>query len=322
MNLTRRGFFAGAAAFAAAPALAQGGWPNRPITLVVGFPPGGPADSVSRILADALSEVLGQNVLVDNRAGATGTTAAAQVARSAPDGYTLLVAPATFAATAATFKRPGYQPLDDFVMISMTCESLFVIVTHADHRIRSISDLIEIARSQETPLQYGTGGAGSIQHLAMELFASRAKVKLQHIPYRGGAPAITDLLGKRIDLVLDPPTAMIQHIRAGKLRAIAVTSPARFFDLPETPTLQEAGIADYSVTSWQGLAAPAALPAPIVNRLNEAVATILAYPNVADRLKALGMTPRRSTPDEFKARVASDIRTWVEVVQAANIELI
>ena len=321
MSLSRRAFFAGAAAFAAAPALAQSGWPKRPINLVVGFPAGGPLDSISRILADALSDVLGQMVIVENKAGATGTTATAQVARAAPDGYTLLAAPATFAATAATFKRPGYS-LDDFVMITMTCESPVVIVTHADHRIRSISDLLDVARSQSTPVQYGTAGNGSLQHLAMELFASKAGVKLQHIPYRGGAPAITDLLGKRIDLVLDPPTALIQHIRAGKLHAIAVTSPERFPGLPATPTVQEAGIAEYSVTSWQGLAAPAALPAPIVNRLNEAIATALADPSIVGRLTPLGVRARSSTPDEFRARVASDIRTWAKVVETANIEQI
>ena len=322
MILTRRELLSGLATSAVTPALAQTTWPNRPVILVVGFPAGGPVDTVSRILAEGLSGRFGQQVLVDNRPGATGTTAAVQVARAAPDGHTLLALPGTFAANAAMFRKLPYRSLEDFAMISMTTEFPYVLVTYADHSIRSPSDLINVSRSQSTPLQYGTAGTGSLQHLSMELFANMAKIKLQHIPYRGGAPAITDLLGKRIDFVLDPPTALIEFIRDGRMRALAVTGPTRFFSLPEVPTVGESAVPGYSVTSWQGLAAPAGLPAALLSRLNADVAAVLADTRTADKLKTLGTAPRPSSPDEFKSRVASDIETWTKVVEVANIERI
>ncbi len=191
--------------------------------------PGGPVDTLSRILAEALSKRLGQQVIVDAKPGATGTTAAGLVARAIPDGYTLTAVPATYVATAAMYRTLPYRPIEDFSLISTTAEYPFVLVTHSEHRIQSLSDLIDLARSRSSPLQYGTPGVGSLQHLSMELFARMAKIQLQQIPYRGGAPAIADLLGKHLDLVIDPPTSLMELIQDGKLRALAVTSASRFF---------------------------------------------------------------------------------------------
>lgn len=322
MSLTRRALLTGLSAAIVAPAVANDRWPTRPITLIVGFPPGGPVDSVSRILAEALSNVLGQKVIIENKPGATGTMAVAQVARATPDGYTLLALPSTHAATAATFRSLPYHPIDDLTLIGMTCENPVVLVTHAQHRIRNIADLFERAKSTETPLQYGTAGNGSLQHLSMELLAMQAGIRLQHIPYRGGAPAITDLLGRRIDLVLDPPTALMEHIGSGTLRALAVTSPTRFFGLPDVPTLLEFGLKNYAVTSWQGLASPAGLPLTTVTALNAAIADVTADVAVTRRLKVLGVTPRHAGAGDLKARLTADLNTWKKVVEVAHIEKI
>jgi tripartite-type tricarboxylate transporter receptor subunit TctC len=321
-KITRRAMLSGISAFAAMPALAQTAWPNRPITLVVGFPAGGPVDVVSRILAHALSRRLGQQVVVENRPGATGTTAAGQVARSQPDGHTLMAISATYSASAALIRKLSYRPVDDFSMISMTTEFPYVLVTYPGHPIRTIADVISTARSQKAPLTYGTSGVGSLQHLAVELFANMADVKLQHIPYRGGAPAITELLGKRIDFVLDQPAALVDFIRDGRLRALAVTGPRRFFSLPDTPTISDAGVSRYAVTGWQGIVAPASLPTLALNRLHTALIAILAESPILEQLRTLGNDPRPTSPGEFKSRLEAEIETWAKVIAAANIERI
>jgi tripartite-type tricarboxylate transporter receptor subunit TctC len=321
-ELARRAVLTGLSAFAAMPAFAQTGWPNRPITLLIGFPAGGPLDVVSRIIAQGLSRRLGQQVVVENRPAATGTMAAGQTARAQPDGYSLMAIPATFAASAALFRKLSYRPVDDFSMISMTTEFPYVLVTHSDHPIQTMAGLISAAQSQSGALTYGTSGVGSLQHLAVELFSNMANIKLQHIPYRGGAPAITELLGKRIDFVLDQPTALLDFIRDGRFRALAVTGGGRFFSLPDIPTISEAGFPGYAVTGWQGLVAPANLPTPVLNRLHTELTGILGEPATVEQLRLLGNEPRPSTPGEFKARLVTEIETWTKVIAAANIERI
>jgi tripartite-type tricarboxylate transporter receptor subunit TctC len=304
------------------PALAETAWPTRPIRLLIGFPAGGPLDVVSRIIAQALSRRLGQQVVVESRPGASGTIAAAQVAHAQSDGYTLLSIPATYAASAALFRKLSYRSVEDFAMIGTTTEFPYVLVTYSDHPIHTIADLVSAARSQNGHLTYGTSGAGSLQHLSTELFASMANIKLQHIPYSSGAPAITELLGKRIDLVVDQPTALIDFVREGRFRALAVTGGKRFFSLPDTPTISEAGYPGYAVTGWQGLVAPADLLAPVLDRLHKELTGILAEPAVVESLRRLGNDPSPSTPGEFKARLIADIETWTKVIAAANIEQI
>jgi tripartite-type tricarboxylate transporter receptor subunit TctC len=207
-------------------------------------------------------------------------------------------------------------------MISMTAEYPFALVTHADHPIRTVTDFIDLARERSTPLLYGTPGNGSLPHLSVEMLAKMTNLRFQHVPYRGPGQSVTDLLGKRIDFVLDPPTAYLELIKEGRLRAVAVSGASRFFALPSVPTIAEAGVPDFVVTSWQGLVGPAGLSAPIVGRLNAAVAEILTEPAAVERLKSQGNDPRPSSPEELKARIAADIEKWTAVMAGANIERI
>jgi tripartite-type tricarboxylate transporter receptor subunit TctC len=318
-KITRRVVLAGLSAIAFTPALSKGAWPDRPVTLMHGFPPGGPVDVLARILAEPMSKSIGQPLVVESKPGATGMTAAGFVARAAPDGYTLLALPGTFVAASAMFKTLPFKPTEDFTFISSTAESPLVLVTHPDSEFHTLADVVRVARARETPLQFGTAGVGSIQHLTMERFAKLANIKLQHVPYKGGLPAITDLLGKRLDLVIDPPTALIQFTKDGSLHAIAVTSPQRFFGLPDVPTLNESGFPGFAVTTCQGVVAPAGLPADITAAVNRAVAAAVAEPGVIEKLKNIGSSPRPSTPQDYKARVIADIALWNNVIDEANV---
>jgi tripartite-type tricarboxylate transporter receptor subunit TctC len=318
-KFTRRSLLVGLSACAAVPALAKGLWPDRPITLIHGFPPGGPVDVLSRILAEPLGKQLGQGVIVEAKPGATGTMAGGLVARAAPDGYTLMAVPGTFTGTAAIFRTLPYNPIEDFTFISSTAEYPLVLITHPDSEIRTLADIVRIARSRNTPLQFGTAGIGSIMHLTMELFAQKASIRLEHIPYKGGMPAITDLLGKRLDFVLDPPTALVPFVKDERLRALAVTGAQRFFSLPDVPTMVESGFPSLVVNVYQGLAAPARLPAEITAKLNRAVRMVLSDPTVVEKLKNIGNHPSTSTPDDYKGRLVADITLWKNVVEGAHI---
>ena len=316
---SRRSFLAGLSAFAAIPAPRGIAVAGPSVTLIHGFPPGGPVDVLSRILAEALSGKLGQPVVIEAKPGATGTTAAGIAARAVPDGHTLMAVPATYVATAAVYQNLPYRPIEDFSFISTTAEYPFVLVSHSESALRTIADLVRIARTQAAPPQYGTAGVGSLQHLTMELLAQRAGIQLQHVPYRGGAPAIVDLLGKRIDLVLDPPTALDEFVTGGKLRALAVTGGSRFFAMPDVPTFIEAGLPGFVVVGYQGIAAPAGLPAARAQQLNRFIAEVLADPKVMAQMKKIGNVPRPSSPEQYQLRLAADIAQWRGVVDVAKI---
>ena len=318
-EFTRRTVVVGLSACVAVPGFAKGVWPDRPITLIHGFPPGGPVDVLSRILAEPLGSQLGQGVIVEAKPGATGTMAGGLVARAAPDGYTLMAVPGTFTGTAAMFRTLPYNPTEDFTFISSTAEYPLVLITHPDSEIRTLTDIIRVARSRTTPLQYGTAGIGSIMHLTMELFAQKADIRLEHIPYKGGMPAITDLLGKRLDMVIDPPTALVPFVNDGRLRAMAVTGPQRFFSLPDVPTMVESGFPSLVVNTYQGLAAPARLPADITAKLNRAITKVLAQPTVIEKLKKIGNDPKSSSPEDYKRRLVADITRWKSVVDGAHL---
>lgn len=320
---TRRAVLAGIAAVIAAPGRSYAAWPDQAITLVHGFAPGGGADVTARIIGEALSQRVGQPVLVESKAGAGSTIASAQVARAAPDGHTLMMVGSAFATSAAMYKTLSYRAVEDFTMIGKISEFPYLLVTYSDHPVRNIADLVSTARARTAaPLLYGTNGQGSTQHLLIELFARMANVKLQHVPFRGGAQALTEVLAKRIDFMIDPPIIFLQHIKEDRLRPLATTSIKRFSDLPDVPTIAESGFPNFDVSSWFGLLGPAGLPEPIVSRLNLEMAGILANPDIQKRLRGIGIVPASSSPDEFKTLVTGTIAKWTSVIADAQIERI
>jgi tripartite-type tricarboxylate transporter receptor subunit TctC len=222
------------------------------------------------------------------------------------------------------YKSLSFRPIDDFSMISMVATFPYVIATYTENPVRSVSELINAARGSGKPLLYGTSGLGSVSHLLMELLAQSVNVKFQHVPFRGGAQALTELLAQRIDFMLDPPTILVEQVKSGKIRIIAVSSAVRSAVLPGVPTIAEADnrLRDFDVIGWVGLGGPAGLPDPIVRTLNSRVAEVLAEPAISERLRAIGNEPSPSTPNALKGRLASDIAKWTSVVAAAGIERI
>jgi tripartite-type tricarboxylate transporter receptor subunit TctC len=314
-HLTRRAALAGLSTLAVGSAFAQGG---RTITMMHGFTPGANVDIVARLIAEQLGKRLGQTIVVEPRPGAGGTTAAAAVARSAPDGATLAVIPGGHAVSAAIYNKLPYDAVEDFSFVGMLTDFPFILVTYPDHPVRTVAHVIASAQANEGKLTCATAGNGTGMHLAFELFAAMAKAKIQHVPYRGSPQAITDLLGKRIDFQVDTPAALMPLIRGGELRAIAITGPRPFFMLPGTPAIAET-VRGYAVTSWLGVAGPAGLPAPFVSKVNAELNAILAEPAVIEKLRELGSDARPTTPAGFKERVADDVAKWTKVVADAKI---
>jgi tripartite-type tricarboxylate transporter receptor subunit TctC len=321
-GLTRRAAIASLAGLAVQKAYADTNWPSRTITIIHGFAAGGPSDVVARIIADGLAKALGQPVIVEPRPGASGTSAAAQIARAVPDGYTLGVIPSGHASAAATFAKLPYRPIDDFTMISLATEYPYIMCTNAASGITSVAELIDAGHTRSTPLLYGTPGAGSGPHLAIELFALQTKIKTQHIPFRGSEPAATELVAGRLDFMMDPPASLIGFIRGGKLNALAVSGTSHYFSLPDAPTVAESGVPGFNVEAWQGLIAPAGLPDPILRRLNTEVVRILKEPATVERLHTFGNEPAPSSPAEFKKRLADDIAKWTALADEIHFERI
>jgi tripartite-type tricarboxylate transporter receptor subunit TctC len=322
-DLTRRTVLAGISSLAALrPDRALAAWPERNITLLHGLAPGGGVDVTARIVAEGLSRRLGRSVVVESRQGAATTIASAQIARAPPDGYTLGFVPISHSVAGATYKQLPYHPINDFTFIAQATEYPFVVVTHSDHPVKSIADLIHAARTRSIPLLCGTVGQGSAQHLLAAYFAQQAKIEIQTIPFRGGTPAVTELLAKRIDLFIDPPITFLEYIKSGKLRAIAVTGKTRFAELPDVPTIAEAGFSEFSVMSWVGVVGPAKLPQEIVARLNSEIRTHMTEPEVAQRIRAMGSEPAPGSPSDFREIVSNDLQRWNTVVAEAQIERI
>ena len=323
MALTRRTLLAGLATAAALPAQrAFAAWPERNISMLHGLTAGGGVDVSARLIAEGLSRRLGQQVIVEPRPGAAGTLAAAQVARAAPDGYTLGFIPSGHAVSAATYKALPYHAIDDFTVVGQAIEFPFVIVTHPEHPIRTVPDLIKAAKERSAPLLGGVPGQGTPQHLLIEYFSRLAGIKIQVVPFRGGNQALTELLGKRIDFLIDPPIALLGQIKSGALHALGVTGAAPFPSLPGVGTIAAAGFPGFSVTSWMGVVAPAKLPGPIAARLNSEITALVAEPAVTERIRALGSEPKAGPPEDFRNRIAADVARWTKVIADAGIERI
>jgi tripartite-type tricarboxylate transporter receptor subunit TctC len=320
--LSRRGVVLGGLAAAALSCEGRAAaWPERPITLEHGFGAGGNADVISRIVAEQLTTRLGQPVVVEPKPGAGGRIAAAHAAKAPADGYTLAVLPGGHAIAPAMFDGLPYDTVNDFAFVSMLTDFPFILATYPDHPVKTVADLIAAARRSPSPMIYGSAGNGTGQHLSGALFTSMATIQFQHLPFRGGALGSTELLGRHIDFLFETPTLLMELIRGGQLRAVAVTGRERFFALPDVPTIGET-VAGYETSSWLGLAGPAALPADIVARLHAETTALIAEPAVTEKLRGLGNVPSPTSPEAFKARVAADVAKWTRVVADAGIKRI
>ncbi len=316
-----RGLLAGLAAGFALPALAaEAGYPSRTIRWVVAFAPGGSLDRVARMLAPRLSEALGQQVVIDNRPGAGGNLSAELVARSAPDGYTIYVTSAALVVNTSLYRKLPYDPLQDFAPITLLGAAYNVLVVHPSLPVRSVADLVALARRMPGRIDYVSSGSGTSGHLAMALFANLAGIELSHIPYKSIAQAQADLVGGQVPLFFPTIPGALPFIGAGRVRALGVSGKQRSPALPEVPTLIEAGVRGYEASAWYPVLAPEGTPRAIVERLNERFVTVLKSPEVVRQLGADGVEPSGSTPEELAAYMRSERDKWAKVVKAAGIE--
>lgn len=300
---------------------AQAAWPERPITLVVPFTPGTGIDLIARQLAARLPTTLGQPVVVENLPGASGNIGSEKVASAQPDGYTLIVTVNTFVMNASLYQgKLRYDPLKDFVPVSLTSWGSLLLVTQPSNPANTVADVVNAAKAQPGKLSYGTPGVGTPHHLSMALFLDRTKTTMLHVPYKGTAGAVTDMLGGRLDYMFLPVHVALPQIKAGKLKAIAAGSPKRLAQLPDVPTLAEAGLQGADVDMWYGVLAPKGTPQPIVDALNKQIGQALKAPDVAASFEAQGMVPATSTPAEFGQLISKDEQRWSEVVQRAGIK--
>lgn len=296
------------------------GYPARPIRLVVSADPGGGTDFVARVISPDLSRMLGQSIVIENRGGSAGVVAGRIVANSASDGYTLLMMTNNFATFPSLYKNLGYHPLDNFDFISQLAIVPHVLVVHPAASANSLKELIAYAKGHPNQLNYGSGGVGTMGHLATEQFKRMAGVEMQHVAYKGGGPSIIALLSGEVQLVFANLPTAIGQVKAGRLRAIAVTSEKRSQLAPELPTMAESGLPGFESSAWFGLVAPKSTPPAILNKLYRSSSTILRDNVVVHRLAAEGgMEPIGSKPEEFRQQLRRDIHKWTEVVRSANI---
>ena len=307
------------AALGALPAYAQDAYPSRPVRLILPFPPGGPTDILGRLIAEKLSANLGQPVVTENRGGAGGNVGAEAAARSAPDGYTIVLVAPSLAISPTLYSKLNYDPARDFAPVSLVATVPNVLVTQPSLP-GTLSEFIAHARQKPGALNFGSGGAGTSNHLAGELFNLVTGAKLVHIPYKGVNLAMQDVLAGTIHFVVIGVPAAAPHIRSGRLRALAVVARERLPALPDVPTVAEAGLKDFEVTTWYGVLAPAGTPRPIVGRLNAELVKVMHSPEVKERLAGLGTDPVTSTPEEFAAYIRQETAKWGDVIRRSGIK--
>jgi tripartite-type tricarboxylate transporter receptor subunit TctC len=297
-------------------------YPDKPVRIVVPFPPGGTTDVLARIVATGLSEQLGQQFVVDNRPGASGVIGTSMVAKAEPDGYTLVFATInTHGINASLFPNLPYDPVKDFAPVTVVANTPNVLMVHPSVPAKNLSELIALAKAEPAKLNFGSTSLGGSPHMSGELFKMMAKVNIVHVPYKGGGPMLTDLIGGHIQMAFDNLPSSMGHIRSGDVRAIAVTTAERAPSAPDVPTMRESGLPDYEVAAWFGMLAPAGTPPEIVNRLQQTVGEILQSPEGAKRLADLGAEPVGNTPAEFAEVIAYEVTRWREVVQATGVKV-
>jgi len=299
---------------------AQSNYPEKPIRLVVGYPPGSSLDTIARLFDQKLAEALGKPIVVENAAGAAGSIAADRVAKAAPDGYTLgLMTEAQIVINPSLYKL-AYDPVKDFAPVSQVTASSNMLVVHNAVPAKSVKELVALAKAQPSGLTFASSGSGNATHMAAELFKSMAGVDIRHIPYKGGVAAIPDLLGGRVTMMFSPIALVLPMVREGKLRALAVTSLRRSSAVPELPTIAESGYPSFEYTSWNGLLAPARTPATIVDKLHLETVKALALPDLRAKLADLGVERIGNSPDEFAAVIKSEIPKWVKVIKESGMK--
>ena len=312
-----------AALLALAPvALHAQAYPAKPVRLVVGFPAGGGVDVIARQLAQELARPLGQSVVVDNRPGAAGNIAAELTAKSPPDGHTLMIGNVgTLTINPSLYHKLPFDSLRDFAPVSLVATVMLVVVVHPSLPVKNLRELVTLARGRPGQLNFGSAGSGGITHLAAELLKAQNGIALVHVPYKGSAPAFTDLVGGHLQVMIDSIPVPLPLVQAKRLRALAVTATRRSPALPEVPTTAEAGLPQFVASGWQGIVAPAGTPAAIVARLNGDIGRVLNQPEFRDKLILQGSDPAPGTPEQFGAFIRSELAKWAEVVRASGAKL-
>ncbi|MGE5093847.1 MAG: tripartite tricarboxylate transporter substrate binding protein [Betaproteobacteria bacterium] len=304
------------AAFAQAPEA----YPVKPIKFILPFPPGGGTDILGRIIAERMTADLGQPVVIENRGGAGGNVGAEAAARSAPDGYTIVIVAPSLAISPSLYSKLNYDPVRDFAPISLVGTVPNVMVINPDVPAKDLKEFIALAKSKPGGMNFGSGGPGTSNHLAGELFNIEAGVKLVHVPYKGVNLAMNDVIAGQVQMVVIGLPAALQFIKTGRLRALCVINPTRLPAIPDVPTAAEAGLPNYEVTTWYGILAPAGTPRPIVNKLNAEIVRVMRAPDLQERFAATGTEPRTSTPEEFADFIKQEIAKWGKVVRQAGLK--
>jgi len=302
-----------------APAAAQQAYPSKPIRIIIPFPPGASNDILGRLVGKKLTDTLGVQTIADNRGGASTIIGSTTLLKSPPDGYTIMATSSTHIITPLLMTTP-YDAVNDFAAVTTIDSSDYVLVVHPALPANTLKEFIALAKARPGQLNYASSAKGSGNHLSAELLAMKTGIRMQHVPYKGGGPAVIDLMAGQVQMFFNSPSSMVPYIQAGKLKAIAVTGERRMRALPRVPTFAESGMADFYVKSWHGILAPLATPKPIIDRLAAEVARILAMPDTIESLAALGMVPFSSTPEQFAALLRSDTVRFAEVIKAANIK--
>ena len=294
-------------------------YPSKPVRFVVGFAPGGPNDILARIVGQKLSEGLGMQVLVDNRPGADSMIGTQMAARATPDGYTIAMISASATIHPSVYNNVPYDVVKDFSYVSILASSAFVVVTNPNLPVHSIKELIALAKAKPGQLNFASSGAGGTLHLAGELFKSMAHVDMNHVPYKGGAPAINDVVAGQVDLMFSPMAIAMPHVKSGRLRALAVTSTTRWPAARDLPTVAESGLKGYEATGWYGIVAPAKTPHAVVMRLNQEIVKVLALPDVRQQLASFDLEPVGSSPEQMASHVKEELVKWARVAQDAKL---
>ena len=304
----------------ASAAVAQGGYPDHPVKIVVGYPPGGPVDIIARLMSDKLSQIWGKPAVVENLSGAAGNIAGDRVVKATPDGYTLLMATnAQLAVNPSLYKNMSYDPAKDLMPITQAVYSPNILVVPNDVPATNVKELVAYARAHPGKATFGSAGVGTTQHLAGELFKAMAHIDIEHVPYRGAAPVTTDLLGGRLTMFFGNIAPLVPLVRQGKLRALAVTSAARFRAVPDLPTMIEAGYPGFVAILSMGLMAPAGTPPAIIEKIHKDSVKVLSMPDVRDRLRNIGMEVIGNSPAEFAAAIKAETPQWAKVIKDAGI---